>query len=87
MKRPQHTVFFGALNCFFALVKLGLVFTAGIFVTLRGFVGAKGSVGIAMLGRLIFREEIAVLPGSHRPVQQQAWLLDHAPLPCKHSLR
>ena len=29
-------------------------------------IGAKGSVVTTMFGRLIFREEIAVLPGSHR---------------------
>ena len=44
----------------------------GVFVIVSGFVDAKGSVGITTLGRLIFREEIAVLPGSHRPVQQQS---------------
>ena len=74
--------FFGALNYFLASVKLGLVPTAGVSVTVGGFVGAKGSVGTTMSGRLIFREEIAVLPGRHRPVQQQAWFLDRAPLPC-----
>ena len=71
-----------ALNYFLALVKLGFVPTASVSVTVGGFVGAKGSVGTTMSRRLIFREEIAVLPGSHRPVQQQAWFLDRAPLPC-----
>ena len=64
---------FGALNYVLALVKLGLVPTAGVSVTVCGFVGAMGSVGITMSGRLVFREEIAVLPGRHRLVQQQAW--------------
>ena len=69
---PQHTVSCGALHYFFALVKLDFVPTAGVSVTASGFVGAKGSVGTTMSGRLVFREEIAVLPGRHRPVQQQA---------------
>ena len=69
----------GALNYFFALVMLGFVPTAGVSVIECGFVGAKGSVGTMTSGRLIFREEIVVLPGRHRPVQQQAWFLDRAP--------
>ena len=64
---------FGALNYVLTLVKLGLVPTAGVSVTVCGFVSAMGSVGITMFGRLVFREEIAVLPGRHRQVQQQAW--------------
>ena len=87
MQLPQYTGLFGVLNYFLASVKLGLVLTAGVSVTVSVFVDAKGSVGITMSGRLIFREEIAVLLGSHRQVQQQAWFLDRAPLPCKHSFR
>ena len=68
----QHAGIFGALDCFLASVMLGLVPTAGVSVTVCGFVGALGSVGTTMSGRLVFREEIAVLPGRHRPVQQQA---------------
>ena len=41
----QHTVYCCALNCFFASVKLSLVPTAGVFVTVSGFVGAKRFVG------------------------------------------
>ena len=70
--RSQHTVSCGALHYFFALVKLDFVLTAGVSVTVCGFVGALGSVGTTMSGWLVFREEIAVLPGSHRPVQQRA---------------
>ena len=66
------TVSCGALHYFFAIVKLDFVPTAGVSVTVSGFVGAKGSVGTTMSGRLVFREEIAVLPGRHRPVQHQA---------------
>ena len=64
---------------------LGLVLTAGVSVTVSGFVGAKGSVGMTMLGRLIFREEIAVLPGSHRPVQQQGCINGSLVLQCRRS--
>ena len=42
---PQHAVFCGALNYFFALVMLGFVPTAGVSVTVGGFVGAKGVRG------------------------------------------
>ena len=41
---PQHAVFCGALNYFFALVKLGFVPTAKVFVIGNGFVGADRSV-------------------------------------------
>ena len=73
---------FGALNYFLALVKLGLVPTAGVSVTVSGFVGAKGSVGTTMSRAVGLQGGNAVLPGRHRPVQQQAWFLDRAPLPC-----
>ena len=43
---------FGALIYFLALVKLGLVPTAGVSVIVSSFVGAKGSVGTMMSGRL-----------------------------------
>ena len=56
---PQHTVSCGALHYFFALVKLDFVPTAGVFVTVSGFVGAKGSVGTMMSGQVDLREEIA----------------------------
>ena len=78
---PQHAGIFGALDYLLAFVMLGLVPTAGVSVTVCGFVGALGSVGTTMSGWSVFREEIAVLPGSHRPVQQRAWSLDRAPLP------
>ena len=52
-----------ALNYLLALVMLGLVPTAGVSVTVSGFVGAKGSVGTMMSGR-------------HCPVQQQACASD-----------
>ena len=51
---------FGALDYLFALVKLGLVPTAGVSVTACGFGGAMGSVGIMISGRLVFRGELAV---------------------------
>ena len=44
--------FFGALNCFLALVKFDLVLTAGVSVIVSGFVGAKGSVGTTMSGQV-----------------------------------
>ena len=47
---PQHIVFCGALNYFFALVKLGFVPISGVSVIVNGFVGAKGSVGTTMSG-------------------------------------
>ena len=43
---------FGALNYFLALVKLGIVPTVGVLVTLSSFVGAIGFVGTMMFGRL-----------------------------------
>ena len=66
----------GALNYSLALVLLGFVPTAGVFVTVNGFVGAMGSVGTTISGWLILREDVAVLPGRHRPVQQRAWFSD-----------
>ena len=50
---PQHTVSCGALHYFFALVKLDFVPTAGVLVTVSGFVGATGSVGTTMLFAMI----------------------------------
>ena len=47
--------------------------TAGVSVAVCGFVGAMGSVGVTTSGRLVFREEIAVLLRRHRLVLQQAW--------------
>ena len=50
----------GALNYFFALVKLGFVPTAGVSVIGNGFVGAKESVGTTLSGQGFFREVLAV---------------------------
>ena len=41
-----------ALNYFLALVMLGFVPTAGVYITVGGVVGAIGSVGTMMFGRL-----------------------------------
>ena len=46
--------FCGALNYFFALVKLGFVPIAGVSVIVNGFVDAKGSVGTTMSGLQLF---------------------------------
>ena len=41
----------GALTCIPALVEFGLVLMAGVSVTVSGFVGAMGSVGITTSGQ------------------------------------